>query len=91
MDTPNYFPKRRHTLLGFPAYKDDLVKVEQALRDCIPIKYEVTIKNKVGAILSGSIVTHLEIEDYLLWKNYTLISMDGDPDMALSSERTTLL
>jgi hypothetical protein len=86
-------PKRRETLLGLQAYKGEQseAKVEQALRDLIPITYPVTLKNKRGIIVSGHVTTYLELFDWIEWKNYTLVSMDGDPDMALDSDRTTLL
>jgi hypothetical protein len=85
-------PKRRHTLLGMQAFQGEQseAKVEQALRECLAIRYPVTLKKR-EMIVSGQVVCHVDLHDWLDWHKYTLVSMDGNPDLAMPNERTFLL
>jgi hypothetical protein len=90
MITPTNYPKRRQTLLGLPAFQADLAKVEKAFDDPLfPIKYTCTL-TKGSMLLSGIIVTYLELELWLDMKGFGLFSVDSPPELALQTERTQL-
>jgi len=91
--TPTY-PQRRETLIGLPipeSVKQRIIRDSQAIFECcIPIRYTCTLTTKSGMMVEGSIVSHLELADYCLMKGLTLVSLDRNPELALSHERTSL-
>jgi hypothetical protein len=92
------YPKRSRTLMGLMAVRPALAKVARAFGDekqplieLMPIKYMVTlVHNKTNTIMTGQVVTHLELEDWCWMKDYSLSVMEGNPELALHSERTNL-
>jgi hypothetical protein len=77
-------------MMGMPAFKGNVEKIAQALNDMVPLKYKVTLKDNAGFFIRGQVVTFLELDEYLDWKNYKLVSVNMAPDIALASERTNL-
>jgi hypothetical protein len=85
------YPSRYETLLGMPAYRGDIAKVEEAMVDpCILLKYPCTLRTAGGMLVEGTVVTYLEIQDWADYKNFSLVSVDGPAELALTSERTCI-
>ena len=98
MTSKTQYPPRHKTLMGLMAVRPALAKVarafgteKQPLLELMPIKYPVTlVNNKTQTLVVGYVVTHLELEDWCWMRGYSLFMNDGNPELALSTERTSL-
>lgn len=81
-----------------PAFKGaEARRISDAVLDpCFPIKYTVflidaNINRDPGNMVMGTVVTHLELEDWCLMHQYNLVKVAEDPpELALPHERTDL-
>ena len=86
--TPVMFNKQS-THLGMPIFQGDYVRqLHQTSTMTFPVKYTVTLTQK-ELMLSGSVVTHLELEDWLMMKGFELFDLEN-VEIALPYERTQL-
>jgi hypothetical protein len=61
----------------------------QLLATHLPYKYQVILSTVKGAMLiSGTVVSHLEIKEWCDWKGYHLFSLEKPRVYALPDERT---
>jgi hypothetical protein len=88
---PNYqdCPTRLNTLVDF-VFHHDIAAANAAVDDPLfPIKYSCLIQHQAGKFpMNMSIVTFLELSDWLLWNACELIAITANPELALPHERT---
>jgi hypothetical protein len=89
------YPSKISTLVGLAIPKNELEKIRRESSDVFvamfPIKYAVTLTTKkTGMLVSGTIVSHLELQDYLDMKGYDLFTLDAPSELAKPGEKTEL-
>jgi hypothetical protein len=78
-------PSRHSTLMGMPAFAGKVAEAEED--PSVLLRYPCTLYAR-GWAIKAIIVSYLELEDYLLMKGFSLISLDGPIDLALPNERS---
>jgi hypothetical protein len=92
-----FYPSRRETLAGMPAFKGaEARRISEAVIDpCLLIKYTVflidsRISRNPGTMVMGTVCTFLELADWCAMKGYDLVKCGESPELALPHERTEL-
>jgi hypothetical protein len=78
---------RKLTLLGIPAVSVDTLR---AFSECVPVKYQVTVEKASGFLCEGTVVSHLDLQDYLSMRKLNLVSLDATPELARPGELSSI-
>lgn len=80
------YPKKL-TLLGIPAVSAETMR---SFSEPIPVKYQVTIEKPSGFLCEGTVVSHLDLDDYLSMRKLRLVSLDSAPELARPGELSSI-